>query len=286
MTVSERVHMFGHRESLVGVVTLPPAGLPTGEDRPFIIVLNSGLVHRVGPFRQGVILARKLASRGFRVLRFDLSGFGDSPPTKSNSPRQEQVVSDGRAAMEFLIAHYGATRFIVGGLCAGAIYAHRICLADERVVGMWMLDGYAYPTRRYWLHMLSRKIRQARSVRALCGSLLRRAQLKLRSLRGTVDAKGASDDGQVIFNEVWPDISVARSEVERILRRGSRMLFVYTGGWSTFVHPRQFNEMFPNVAGHEGVTVKYYPEADHTYLSVAHREQMFHDLANFVDTIR
>lgn len=289
MTSSERVHCFGPRESLVGIVTLPPEGSPADSERPFVLVLSSGLVHRVGPFRLGVLLARTLATRGFRVLRFDLSGVGDSPTATTGAPREDQAVSDGRAAMDFLKAQYGATRFIVIGLCSGAVYAHRIVVADERVAGICMLDGYAYPTRCYRWHMLGRRLRNPGSVYR---SVLRRVGRLFSWGRtaiggpGALDAGGAYGKGDGVFYQEWPDIKAARSEIEQILRRGSRMLFVYSGGWSTFVDLRQFDEMFPSVAGHPGLTVSYHPEADHTYVSLADREVLLKVVADFATTVR
>ncbi|HEY5972738.1 MAG TPA: hypothetical protein VIT22_12400, partial [Pseudoxanthomonas sp.] len=45
-----------------------------------VVLLNAGLIHRVGPFRLYVRLARELAESGFDVLRFDLPGIGDGQP--------------------------------------------------------------------------------------------------------------------------------------------------------------------------------------------------------------
>ncbi|HWU86648.1 MAG TPA: hypothetical protein VN253_05215, partial [Kofleriaceae bacterium] len=81
MRVTEVIHQFGADDGLFGIVTLPPEQLrAASEERPFAVLLNSGLMHRVGPFRTGVELARSLAARGVRVLRYDRSGLGDSRP--------------------------------------------------------------------------------------------------------------------------------------------------------------------------------------------------------------
>ena len=78
MSYVERVYHFGPSDSLLGVVTLPPGDrLEASTRRPFVIILNAGLVHRVGPFRMTVELARQLAKRGLRVMRIDQAGLGD-----------------------------------------------------------------------------------------------------------------------------------------------------------------------------------------------------------------
>lgn len=71
----EETCVFGSANPLVGIITHPEidVGLPT------VILLNAGLIHRIGPNRVYVRLARHLAGLGFQVLRFDLSGIGDSP---------------------------------------------------------------------------------------------------------------------------------------------------------------------------------------------------------------
>ncbi|MGA7417018.1 MAG: alpha/beta hydrolase, partial [Acidimicrobiales bacterium] len=66
---------------------LGPLGLfgietaPFGDDAkgPVIVMSNSGIDSHVGPNRLWVDLARQLAARGLRSIRFDLSGLGDSP---------------------------------------------------------------------------------------------------------------------------------------------------------------------------------------------------------------
>jgi hypothetical protein len=76
---------------------------------------------------------------------------------------------------------------------------------------------------------------------------------------------------------------VARSEIEQMLARGVRLLFVYTGGWSTFVDARQFDEMFPRLPRREQIEVTYYPRADHSYLALDDRDAMLRDVAAFVE---
>ncbi len=70
----ERAVVFGDPPDLVGVLTEPDG---VCRDRG-VIILNAGIIHRVGPNRLHVRMARALASLGFPVLRFDFSGQGDS----------------------------------------------------------------------------------------------------------------------------------------------------------------------------------------------------------------
>lgn len=292
--LTERVHKFGPDDSLLGIVTLPPRPLlEASAERPFILLLNSGIVHRVGPFGMAVRLARDLAARGYRVLRFDQTGLGDSLPSRGAPiSLAKQIVMDGRAAMDFLTTRYEAPGFVVGGLCTGALNAHRICLADERVVGMWMLDGYAYPTRWYYhREVIARRIRAQVSKPISLSEVRRlatRAKEKLVELRAPPPSKAPAgeEDRRTIFYQDWPAIADARSEIEQMLARGVRALFVYTAGWSSFVDARQFDEMFPRLERRDQISVVYYPRADHTYLALEDRDAMFRDVGTFLGTVK
>ena len=291
MSVTERVHGFGADDALTGIVTLPAEPqLAASTGRPFVILLNAGIVHRVGPYGMSVQLARSLAARGFRVLRFDQSGLGDSSPRPGNAPIEEQVIADGRAAMDSIAERYGASSFVVGGLCSGALNAHRICVADERVVGLWLLDGYAYPTRRYHQHVFMRRIRSPRAWGALSRRIFDRARARLRGLRGGAGPEVPSptaqgDERMAIFYQDWPAIADARRDIEQMLGRGVRMHFVYTGGWSMFIDARQFDDMFPRLVRRDQIRVTYYPWADHSFLALQDRSAMLHDVVEFVNTL-
>lgn len=294
MSVTERVHTFGERGNLVGIVTLPPgddgSAAAGSASRPFVVILNAGLVHRVGSFRMSVELARRLAARGLRVLRYDQSGIGDSPSRGGAVTVEQQAVADCQEAMSFLAERYGARTFTVGGLCTGAMNAHRIGLADERVEALWLLDGYAYRT----VHSVARHaVATLRRPKAWPG-LGRRLVVAgtgqvVSTVVGWLTPAGADLEGQeseksrtALFYQSWPPIPTTRADLERMLRRGVRFLFVYTGGWSSFNHVDQFDEVFPDLPGREGITVEFHPDADHTFLALEDREAMFRSVEKFV----
>lgn len=289
--VTERVHAFGKEGSLVGIVSVPkdPQAAAAAARRPFLVVLNAGLVHRVGPFGLGVQLARRAAARGFRVLRFDQSGLGDSAPRAGSLSMEERVVLDGREAFDFLDKTYGADRFVVGGLCSGALNAHRICVADERVMGMWMLDGYAYATALHYRERLLRRLQRPETwlptAKRVADELRDRFD-RWRREEKAVEAEVSDQRVDQFFSD-WPPRASVREDLDRLLRRGVRMLFVYTGGWSGYVHERQFDEMFPrlrsSLQARNLVTVRYHADADHTYVALSDRQKMLTDIDSFLD---
>jgi len=133
--------IFGNHKSLVGICTNAE-----GQDKdislPAIILLNAGILHRVGPNRFHVKLARKMAEYGFTVLRFDQSGKGDSETSKKGIEFEEQTVCDTRAAMDYLSFVKNIDRFILIGICSGADYTVNVAYRDERVVGIIGINGY------------------------------------------------------------------------------------------------------------------------------------------------
>jgi len=138
--VEENIVTFGSNRSLVGVIT-DPAETPADANRPTFVFSNSGVIHRVGPNRIYVKLARDLASLGFRVLRFDLSGIGDSKTRQDNTPYPQSAVEETRQAMDYLATTFGAERFIVSGICSGAGIALQTARCDDRVCGVVAINN-------------------------------------------------------------------------------------------------------------------------------------------------
>ena len=60
---------------LFGIETEPE----TGGSGPVCVFVSVANEHRIGPGRLWVQLSRRLAAEGFRCVRFDVNGFGDSP---------------------------------------------------------------------------------------------------------------------------------------------------------------------------------------------------------------
>ncbi len=124
---------------LFGVWTEPakPKRRPTA-----ILLLNVGADHHVGSNRLYVKMARAWAQLGYRVLRLDFAGVGDSP-ARNGSPEND-IYSPAsfpatRAAIDFA-AGRGASRFVLMGLCSGAYVSYHTALSDPRVSGIVMIN--------------------------------------------------------------------------------------------------------------------------------------------------
>lgn len=110
---------FGPGQRLFGILTRPARD----EGKPAVVLFNAGSVHRVGPNRVGVEIARALAANGHPVLRFDHEGLGDSVLAgegRENHPYPPTATRDAHEALAYLRKSHGFRRFVAMGLCSGA----------------------------------------------------------------------------------------------------------------------------------------------------------------------
>ena len=123
--VEERVVALGPT-GLFGIVAAQrPSEATIGKARPnalpTILFFNAGVIDHVGPGGLWVRLGRMWAAEGFRTVRFDLSGNGDSPthPGQARrdifSPPHEQDVVDVVRA----ISPDDPSNVVLVGLCSG-----------------------------------------------------------------------------------------------------------------------------------------------------------------------
>jgi len=158
----EEALLFGKTKSLVGIITDPPEA-KRSNGLPGIILLNAGIIHRVGPNRIHVKIARTLAPMGFVVLRFDFSGIGDSKVRDDNLPFEESAVRETQEAMDYLSTTRGVKRFHLIGISSGAIVSYKTAGRDPRVLGATLINPASYgdelrsyaKARRYWKNVLS-----------------------------------------------------------------------------------------------------------------------------------
>ena len=96
-----------------------------------IVILTSGLGQRCYAHRLYVLLARQLCRNGYKVLRFDFHGMGESEGEIDralyiemyNDIQYGMFVEDTSAAADFLKQESGVELVTVLGICGGAITA-------------------------------------------------------------------------------------------------------------------------------------------------------------------
>ncbi len=247
----EDVMRFGDAGQLVGIVARPEHALALA---PAVVILNAGVLHRVGPHRLHVVLARRLAELGVSSLRLDLGGIGDSVASSDATTFRESAVADTR----LVLAGFGAKRYVIFGVCAGADNALATAAVDDRVAGIVLVDPYVYKNRRSQLRAAAGKLRALGP-----GETLRRG---IRAVERTVRARLAregEDDSQSGSREA-PPIASYRADLNKLVARGVRILAVYSGAHGAkYNHADQLFELFPELRGK--VERAYFPNANHTF---------------------
>lgn len=231
----EEAVLFGASSSLVGVVSEPTSLASRADRSPAVILLNSGIIHRVGPNRLYVRLARLLAAQGISSLRFDLSGIGDSPTRTDKVPFEESSVQETRDAMDYLAETRGYNRFLLAGICTGAVASYHTALADPRVLGALMINAQGLldlsdeETRAYLAnrkagqHYVGRAIYSYRSwVRLVSG---RADYLELfRVIRSKIFRPRVESLGRA------PYAVKVQQGLKALVDRGTQMFLLYSGG--------------------------------------------------------
>jgi pimeloyl-ACP methyl ester carboxylesterase len=280
--MTERPVWFGAKKSLSGVLTEPPQGR-TG--LPAALLLNAGFLHRVGPNRLYVTLARRLAALGVPVLRFDYSGLGESPPREDGLPLKQTLLTEGIEAMDFLVASGVADEFVPMGLCWGGENAQRLAGADDRVVGAALIDGYAYRTIGYYLRHWGRHLVSPRSWRRIVSRSTTTVIRHLRDLGSPPSPEPFErNPGGVNFVRKFPPKDSYLDEMRRILARQAELLLVFTGGGMVehYNHVRQFGEAFPSLRGDPRLRVEYLPLADHTLTLRSQQDALVASISSWV----
>ena len=174
--MKETVCSFGPSDSMFGVLTNPEDSVRV-EGAPIALILNAGIVHRIGPFRMHVDIARRLADKGISTLRLDLSGLGGSAPRTGKIEMEDRARLDVSDAMNFLTEKTGVEKFVLLGLCSGAYNAHQVAVKDHRIVGSVFMDGIVFRTIgfffryqigrffrfRFWRNAIKRRLTQSGS---------------------------------------------------------------------------------------------------------------------------
>jgi pimeloyl-ACP methyl ester carboxylesterase len=97
----------------------------TWADAPTIFLLNAGVIGHAGPARLWVELSRLWAASGFSVVRFDLSGLGDSP-VHAGQPSQVAYSEEGLGDLQDVLRDIlpnDPSNSVLVGLCSGANFA-------------------------------------------------------------------------------------------------------------------------------------------------------------------
>lgn len=147
--IQERAIKISAEPDLFGILSEPQPGALV--HRPLIVLLNAGAAYRIGPGRLHVHLARHLASEGFRCLRLDVNGLGDSvatDPALENDSYTSSVFRDVETTLQKVEQDLGAKQVILMGLCSGAYAAFQsaTCITNPLLIQSLLIN----PLTFYW----------------------------------------------------------------------------------------------------------------------------------------
>ncbi len=238
--MKEEAVLFGSSSLLAGVITDPAKDAGR---LPAFIFLNAGVVHRVGPNRAYVRLARALAEQGFTSLRFDYSGIGDSGVRTDDLPPVKSVVLETREAMNLVAEKRGIERFVLIGICSGATISFLTAREDERIVGTALINAQGHLhgrdaelgaalrartlTRHFWRIAFLSSFRSKNWIKAFSGQLDPRRILQMMigfPMRAIFKRGGGGGSAP------QPKSCDAVAELRSVTDRGVKVFHLYSEG--------------------------------------------------------
>lgn len=279
----ERVLSLAPASGALAIATEAASGAGS---RPGVIFLNAGVLHRIGPHRLHVTLARQLGTSGFSCLRMDLSGIGDSPPFPGTMTFRAAAVADTQAAMTGVAAAMGVQEFILFGLCSGADNAIATALVDPRVVGLVLIDPPTYANAASRWRSLVARARRHRGLSGLGATLLSAGITRLRKSAAAMAARAARRartepaDGEQ--GRQYPPREEYGAQLDTLLRRNVRILSLYSGVLGDrYNHRDQLLETFPALG--DRMAYRWFPESNHVFTELAQRQQLISCVTQWIE---
>lgn len=255
-----------------GILTTP-ADPPTAPTH-CAVFLNAGAMRHIGPNRLWTEAARELAASGVPSLRVDLESIGEAdgdPARRANigdfydSGFVAQVVG----ALDWLEGQRVAPSFRLVGLCAGAYWAFRAGLGDERIETEVLLNSGAlvwhpgileerdsrrfgrFLQRRWWRMLVRREIKASSALR-----LIRLIPAALRRLAGRLVGRKGVPGG----SRIEADLHSLPAQL--------RVAIAFSGS-EPLREELEALGILDRLAAWPGVRVSELPGADHTLRSTA-----------------
>ncbi len=284
--MNDQVVTFGPEKSLVGILSKGDKGRSL-KRRPAAVILNAGLIHRVGPNRIYVKISRLLAQQGIDVLRFDFSGVGDSSHRKDNLPHIKSRIEEVRLSMDFLARERGSTEFVLIGICSGASFAFQTAYEDKRVCGVIAANvqtpqtGVGEGMLRSAFYLKKAAYRPTSWIKFLIGQSSYREIWKALSARAKIflySKLGISFESK----ELVAYLKTAFREFEN---RGVRLLFISSDIESGAEYIKKMvGKGIGKMENSVTLQFKSIPEADHTFTCLKSQRQLFDLIHNWIIT--
>ncbi len=292
--------------ALFGIVSEPTRVVDA--TLPLIVLLNAGSTHRIGPSRLNVLIARRLAAEGFRCLRMDLSGLGDSVSESAdhNNPYPSTAFRDIDLTLRQVQQKFGATRIMLMGLCSGAYAAFQsaVQIPNPALVESILINPLTYfwkdgmtlddsPTKhlrsfnyyktvvldpRKWVKLFS-----GNSKIGIGGAMTLLAR-RLKVLKNTPDSKTAVGfDTRRTLGLSHPQQEDLAGDLQKIVNANRKLAMFFAAtdpgfGILNFHAKRKASRL--RATGR--LKIEFIDDADHTFTIRAARVELIEALTNYV----
>jgi pimeloyl-ACP methyl ester carboxylesterase len=272
--VVEEAVWFGDH-GLSGIVS-EPMGSPASNTA--LLLLNSGRERRIGTSRMWVRLGRAWAAEGFRVLRMDIAGLGDSPVRpggREDAAYSDDAPRDISDAVAFLLAR-GATSVIPMGLCSGGYWAVRAAGSDLPLKSVCAVNPQLYwrpgepeiPVRTLGAAREMERMTQSATSPAKWGRLLT-GQVPVRHVVRTMWRRVAPDNARRRLRRRGHAAILELRQLQR-LPGESLLVFAAEDYGLTFLQQYQRRPFQQLVSGSQ-VQLQLVPDADHSFTGAGPR---------------
>jgi hypothetical protein len=275
---------FGAGGRLIGILTLPSVSPRNAQELPVFVFLSAGLLHRVGPYRLHVHLARELAQMGLTSLRVDLAGSGDSPQ-RPGMTYPQSVAADFMEISGVLESRLGRLPLVLAGLCSGAHSAIRLTPEAPQIVGMVLLDPICFPDDGF----------RARAVIQKYTNPARYIAWVKRRFKNLIIPRGRRHEDDYFSEALRPEDSLIRKELyvawgdptreqlrtafESIRERGGRVLSVFTNSALEYYNQAgQLGRILDLEGYQQFCTELFWPQVQHTFPLYVHRRRLIEEI--------
>ena len=243
---------------------------PQADNGTAIVMPNAGQDNRTGPQRLYVRAARNFAAAGFRVVRLDLPGTGDSLADNPKIALDSHAAENVSAGVHWTVDRWGVKSLYLVALCAGARAAFRYAAHDKVVDGIvaWSIPTTSDGGTPY---LNTQGMKKAFSS----GSFFTVAWWKNRRENGLRELRQVST---MLYERIRDALGLKREPwaircMDRYLKDGRPVQFLF--GSLDKIICSDFTERFPNVpsARMERQCVSVIPDAVHALSSLAAHEE-------------
>jgi pimeloyl-ACP methyl ester carboxylesterase len=237
-----------------------------------VVLLNAGAIRRIGPNRTWVEAARRWAGRGVPCVRVDIGGVGESEADPAAGFSDAEMYSSARIdevvhTLDALQARGIADRFVLVGLCSGAYWAVHAAVSDARVVGVLMVNLYAFAWSPELVAARDRRqtaaaLRQGVLRRLLRGGIRRHhLQRAGRGLGDVVRRRGAA-------GVAGAHAGIVETALRHLELRGIETLLLFSGG-EPLLEELERDGWVQRIAATARIHLDRLPSTDHNVRALA-----------------